>query len=76
MLSWQIEQLQEVAQQHHDWIGEIEDRPHLPEFLGEAIPWGRIIAILGLLALFAAGVLSRQEAKELGLRLFGVLFGS
>ena len=75
-IRWELDHVKEVVQDHHSRVTHIETRPSVPEVIVQSIPWARLVPVLLLLALFFAGVLSRQETKEIGMKLFGVLFGA
>ena len=80
LLRWDVARTQAVVQSHAERIETVEarieaveNRPHLPDM--DAPSWLRLAAIVACIGLFLTGLLSREEAKQIGLKLFGVLFG-
>lgn len=73
-IAWEVGRTQTVVEDHAERIEALEDRQHqLPERMIAAFPWRKLAVLAVPLALFLAGILSREQARDLFLRMLGIV---
>lgn len=73
-IAWQIERTQDVVTDHETRLQAVEAQPSIGGIIAARFPWGRLFSLLVPIGLFLIGLLSRDEAKRIGLKALGVLW--